>query len=444
MDILKLKPELVLDNQYKGNAHSIFMFWLPVVIIFFVGNTSIDWYANVINIVINDTLQYFPNAISSRITEKGAVSVINEIIERIVIPSRESLYFYSLIVLVLPIVASVRKSYIDLISKKVLYLALKIYLILTVLVFSFSVSSLAKASLNPFGQSTGWFYRRIFSVALADFTHLNGYVLFSVLSCLIMYIVIYVIIIFFEKRDIHLSIFQYVSIFSSGLIIHYFHAPGSRPEHFVFLFAILSLILPLSKYGRAALIVLMFSTHEAAALCISLPLILFVFPKNERKVNFIIIAGYFFLWLLNFQFDLREAIESQALIGNTFAYEGAVEVPLRIIGGIFFSYKILWCFIPISLFYFVKNRENVCIYKVLFAVLFPVLQILIAYDTSRLISFGYLGVICAVIYSYHYMPKKYFNLVLWLNVLIPSYDVGLWGFVAPKYGLYKIIHMLFI
>jgi len=441
-DILRLKPELLLDNQYKGSTSSVLMFWLPAFIIFFIGNTSIDWYTNVVNVILNDYSQYLPGGISRVIAEKGNDYIVNETMSRIIIPSRESFYFFSLIVLVLPIVANIRESCVDLINKKVLYRALRIYLILALLVFHIPISAAAKASLNPFGQSTGWFYRRIFSVAVAYFTHLNGYVLFTVLSCLIMYMLICAIIIFIEKRNIHLSDFQYVSIFSSGLIIHYFHWPGGRPEHFVFLFAILSLMLPLSKYGRATLIVLMFSTHEAAALCISLPLILFVFPKNERNMNFAIIAGYFILWLLNFHFDVRKAIEAQVMIGNKFAYEGTIETPLSIAGGIFFSYKILWCFVPISFYCFVKNREIKSIYKVLFAILFPMFQIFLALDTSRLISFGYLGIICAVIYSYHYMPKKYFNLVLLINLLIPSYDVGVWGFNAPEYGLYKIFHLL--
>lgn len=442
MDILRLRPELILENQYKGNAYSVLMFWLPAVIIFFIGNTSIDWCANIINLIINDYIQYFPKGVSNKIAEKGVDWIVSETMSRIVIPSRASLYFFSCMVLALPIIANVRKNCIDMINKHILYRALKIFLLLALLVFYIPISPLAKASLNPFGQSTGFFYRRVFSIALAYFTHLNGYVLFPILSCLIMYAIICAIIILCEQRNVYLSNFQCVSIFSSGLIIHYFHMLGSRPECFVFLFALLSLMLPLSKYGRATLIVLMFSTHEAAALCISMPLILFVFPKNERNMSFIIIVMYFLLWLLNFQFDVRKAIEAQALISNKFAYEGITETPLRIIGGIFFSYKILWCFIPVALYYFIKNREYVSVYKVLFAVLFPVFQIFLAYDTSRLISFGYLGIICAVIYSYCYMPRKYFNLALSINLLIPSYDVGVWGFNVPKYGLYKIFHML--
>ena len=341
---------------------------------------------------------------------------------------RQMVHFYSAV-------------YIENIDRKILIQSFIIFILLSSLIASINLSSVAPLSLKPFSQPVGWYYRRIFVTSLSYFMHLNGYLLFTVFSSFVLYFLLLVIIVWFKSYNINLNTFQYIALFSSGLTIHIFHFLGGRIGHFVLLMALISLLAPLSKYGRATLVVFMFSTHEAAALSISMPLILFLYPKKERKMHLFIIFLYFALWLTNFGFDIGQAINAHSILGDKSSFELLAEFPGRAMAGIFFAYKLLWFFLFYAVYLAIKKDDINFLIKCLFIIFIPFFQLSLAVDTSRLIAYGYLGILALVVYCYKYMNRIVFNFLLFSNLLVPSIDVGLWGFNWPG-GLYKVNKLL--
>ncbi len=294
----------------------------------------------------------------------------------------------------------------------------------------------ANISLSPFDQDTGFFYRRILEPALAYFLQFKGQVLYSLLHFLITYSCIYMIILWLEKKLlVRFKIWQLVSIMTAGIMIQQFEAPG-YPDQIILLLALLSFFIPLDKYGRISMLALMFLTHESAALFLGFIFCWFYFPKEERKFYLLLPATYYFLWLANYDFNFTNLFLGHLALTN----ENAVSIFLKNIKlavlAVFFAYKFLWAFVFLSCYYYLKNKD----YKSFLptaAMVFAPLALVLVPDTSRVVAWGSIGVFLAIVYSYKYLPGRMFNLILLVNLLLPSVAVGTASGGAVSYaGLY--------
>jgi hypothetical protein len=438
MELLKVND--LPENTFNSNKRSpVLFFWAPVFIIFFIGNTSIDWYTNLLSVILTKYTHLLPQSLQNEILENGLTKVVDTINTFVTVPGRASLYLYSVIIISLPLTIKIKKYFIENVNKSILILAGVVFICVLVLVVRIpaakTIRGMSAISLSPFSQHTNWIYRRIFAFAVPYFLHLNGY-LFMLIGYVYSYILICLIIIWLNNNDIKLSWWHYVSLFTSGVVVHYFVWPGPRPEQVVLILALVTVLLPLSRYQRAALVVLMFSTHESAALAVSLPMIFCFYPRKERYLHVFIIILYFTLWLLNFGFDYKLAIEAQAAPAVFNSFRRSL---VNTIGGVFFAYKILWVFIICALYYALKENRTVFISKYLIIILFPLFQLPLGQDASRLTSVGYLGILSLVAYSYTRMNKKLFNALMLLNILVPSIEVFIInGFQMNSIGVYSI------
>lgn len=69
-------------------------------------------------------------------------------------------------------------------------------------------------------------------------------------------------------------------------------------------------------------------------------------------------------------------------------------------------------------------------------VIAPLALVLIP-DTSRVVAWGSIGVFLAIAYSYKYLSSRLFNLILFVNLILPSVAVGTATGGAVSYaGLY--------
>lgn len=294
----------------------------------------------------------------------------------------------------------------------------------------------ANISLSPFDQDTGFFYRRIFEPALAYFIQFKGEALYSVLHFLITYSCIYTIILWLESKLLtRLKTWQIVSIMTAGIMIQQFQAPG-YPDQIVLLLALLSFFIPLNKYGRISLLALMFLTHESTALFLGLVFSWFYFPKEERKFYILLPVTYYFLWLANYDFSFTNLFLGHLSLTN----ENAITLFLKNIKlavmAVFFAYKFLWVFVFLSFYYYIKNKDYKSLIPTAAMVAAPLALVLIP-DTSRVVAWGSIGVFLAIAYSYKYLPSRLFNLILLVNILLPSVAVGTATGGAVSYaGLY--------
>lgn len=339
------------------------------------------------------------------------------------------------------------KSLKNYLSRDIFLRSAIIFFILTVLVSTLRVIFMgevyANISMSPFGQDTGFFYRRILEPALAYFLQFKGPFLYTIFHFLITYSCIYMVILWLERKLlVKFKIWQLVSIMSAGMIMFQFQSPGYA-EQLILLLCLLSFFIPLNKYGRISLIALMLLTHESAALFIGLIFSWFYFPKEERKFYILLVFSYYFLWLANYNFNFINLFLGHLTLGS----ENSVGIFFKNIKlaalSVFFAYKFLWLLILLGLYYCLKNKNYNFFWKIAAMVFVPLILVLVP-DTSRVIGWGSIGVFLAVAYSSNYLRQKVFNLILAVNLLLPSVAVGIHTAGAVSYpGLYGFAIDLF-
>ncbi len=329
----------------------------------------------------------------------------------------------------------------------VFFRSVAVFLFLAILVSTLRATYMgevyANISLSPFDQDVGFFYRRILEPAVAFFLQLKGQFLYSCLHFLITFSSIYMIILWLEKKVlVNFKIWQLVSIMTAGMIIHQFEAPG-YPDQIILLLALLSFFVPLNKYGRISLLALMFLSHESAALFLGFIFSWFYFPKEERWYYFLLPVSYYFLWLVNYDFNFTNLFLGHLSLTN----ENAITLFFKNINlavlSVFFAYKFLWILVFIGCYFYFKEKNYKLFYQIIVMVFAP-LALVIVPDTSRVVAWGNIGVFLAIACSSKHLSARAFNLILVLNLLLPSVAVGTASGGAVSYaGLYGFVIYLF-
>ena len=428
MDMLCLHDESG-SPESRTRPNQYLTFWFPVFVIFFVLHFPNDQYERLFR-----TLSLSPHyKIDSYLNNVSTI--------------KGFLFLYASLFLLVPIIMKIRDAIAvtQCVNRKLFIQSGILFISLVSLVTVLSVESHgivhAQMSANPFDQVTGYHYRRIFVPALAYYLHLGDF-LFIVFSLFMTFSLILVLLAWFRRSGSRLNTFQYISIFSSGFVIYQFQFPG-YVEQFVLILAVISIICPMSRWDRGALVAIMLATHETAALFIVLPFILFVYPQEERRLHFVIFFLYSFLYLANFNFSIRELVHAQTAFSGTSSFQYLADSPQLAATGILFSYKLLWFLFFISACLMARARNYRLLGITLFMVFFPFLQIPLGVDTSRLLAFGYLGMLVAIAYCHERMNRSLFNAILLLNLLFPSYYVALNAGIIRRPGLYSSVYGLF-
>jgi hypothetical protein len=301
----------------------------------------------------------------------------------------------------------------------------------------------ANISLSPFNQDVGFFYRRILEPALAYYLQFKGQILYSIFHFLITYFCIYLIILLLENKFlVKLKIWQLVSIMTSGIIIQQFHGPG-YPEQIILFLALLSFFIPLNIYGRLSILVLMLLTHESAGVFMGFIFAWLYFPKEERKFYPLLLLAYGFFWLANYNFNPIALYYGHLTLDNGDALGIFLQNIKWAIVAIFFAYKFLWLFVLTAIYFSIKNKDYKYFFQTATMVLVPLVLVIIP-DASRVVGWGNIGVFLAIAYSSKYIPARLVNLILIINLVLPSVAVGTTTNGPVSFpGLYGIVIDLF-
>jgi hypothetical protein len=206
----------------------------------------------------------------------------------------------------------------------------------------------------------------------------------------------------------------------------------------------LMLLLPLNQYEQSLLIVFTLLVHEAAFFII-VPVIIFIFPANDRIRNFFIIAIYLFTLLLGKNFELMNIISIQTSIGDVSSFQYAVANPFLTMFEIIISYKLLWLLFPIS-YKLLKEKRKVVIISTMIA-LSSILMIFIAVDISRMMGWGFIGFLFIVkllihnsdSWSANRITKHVIFSMVIINIFLPSLYIGANTGIVMMKGLYSFM-----
>jgi hypothetical protein len=408
--------------------------------------------------------------------------VSGQITEHVFVPLKELVFLLSLLIIACPIVRCVSKSrdfWRRVGSKQTVLSALTLFLLLSLLVFPYSYprglhshpSGLSgmgqwfgQMSIAPFQENNEMLYKRLLKPAIAHFIHLDGYLRYYFFSLICTYILILLTVVFWETRLLPATSGEdypqspnpkvkwliYLSVMTSSFIITNFQWPGYSDD-LSFILVLLMATIPMTSQARLATIALCLVNHDGIALAL-VPVILCCFPKRERVTALLGVGLFYVIVAAGYGFSVDRALQGQQTVsdsGSGAVWQTALRDPGFFLASLFFTYKLLWIVPAIAVAIAWNRKDKATSTAIVSITFFPVLLTLIAWDTTRVAGFGWLGLLIALgvlMREWDRQPKVYQYALLALtsaNLLIPSYTVVLAfkdSFSKYPYpGLYMLI-----
>lgn len=461
-------------NTYVPNvAISNVLLWSAIIISYCIVNAPKDKLLGALTKLLSIFKEYL-----------NVTSLQNSILYQILIPLKSLLFSVSFLIIISPLIIDLFNSKSVWKKIKIRYLAcvaLIIFIILSLLVFPYSYPEglnsnvyglsgmgveYGRMTRDPFSENTGWYYRRILKPFIAYFLQFRGFFLYYIFSLVNTYLLIWITLIFFEARKYFryldnpqkqwtassLSPTQkflfYLSLATSSYIMVDFIWVG-YVDQISFILILLMAIIPMSSQGRMSVIALCLLNHESSLFAL-VPLIIFCFPKKEIFQALLAIAFYLLIWFA-----------TRGSMANALATHSEVSVfkiflenwQLGMIG-IFFSYKLLWLVFALLSYFLLMKKESMLFLSLLSMILFPIALVGFAFDTTRNVGFGFLGILISLdiwLQENQDFPKWLYltiSALLYINLLIPihsiivDYPPSLQDY--PYRGLYQIIHSIFL
>lgn len=285
-----------------------------------------------------------------------------------------------------------------------------------------------------FYDASNQIYQRILMPAIAYFLQFKGPILFHLFSLIVTLCLIFFTLLFFEVKNIRTTLLEGISLASTSFIITQFQSPGYT-EQLSLLLALIVLIVPMDTLSKIAALSLALFAHEVSIL-IFLVIGWLYFSKEEKGWFGFVIVIYVSFWLMSFGFDLARLFEVRT-VGNLSGFAWIIRHPLKELGGIFMSYKLLWLVLGIAL-----SRISVEMKNLLVLVLPGIFATLFAVDTTRLMAFGFLAILFALVYvkKYSLITDRNLQLLFGLNLCMPSVYIGLNSGLVYFDGLYQLLY----
>ena len=299
----------------------------------------------------------------------------------------------------------------------------------------------AERSIDPFNQYSDWWYKRLLLPALSHFVFLRGGVLyltsFWAATCLFVFLVIS-----WTSKNTDLRFWQIFSLLTSSFVLYQFQASG-YPEVLAYSFLLLATTKQFGKQAPLTFLTLAIATHEAS-LFPAVPIAWYFFEKRQQYYFVCIVLLYGLAWLSGFGFSLQSLWGSHD-VEEKGTLDWVLEHPKRQFLGIFIAYKFLWILPVLAIIQCLRRshwREalyiSACIASSL-AICF------VAIDTSRLAGFAFPAFLFSLrLLSPTQEPRKrknFFFLLFSLNLLLPSFYVGLNTGIVTKPGIYHFIFL---
>ncbi len=378
-----------------------------------------------------------------------------ELMAEAVVPLKSLVFLISLIVLLLPVLYSVREAwpcYAAIPWRKHAVRAALVCLALACL--NFPINNIfildgtfglpwARMSLDPFAEPAGLHNRRLLPAALAHFLQLKGVPLYALFNTFGIWVVVVALSVFFERRlsraTLEVRGWHLLSIATSAFVISQLQGFGLA-DHWIFWLILAMLSFPFSLQAQMSLVALALMTHEAAVFVLG-PVLLFGLRTGRERITVLSLLPLFVgIWVLSHGGDLQ-AVQSEDNVAGLM--QAWLADPGWGLFGVFMAFKGLWIFVPWALVLLVRARrynEALAILAVLAGVLAMVFNVR---DTSRLAGYMFPAILASFVAVVRQVriPEgaRIVSALLALNLLIPSFWVGVQPFrLQLGNGLYAV------
>lgn len=455
------------------------LLWIAISVAFVIANVP----AARISAAVLRILQLLPEGLATGLLPLSSdLRLASEQITRhAFVPLKELLFLLSLLIITYPIAQCISKSreyWHQLKLKRMAVTALALFCAMGIFVFPYSyprgVNShasglggngqlFAEMSVTPFQENDPMFYKRLLKPAIAHFLHLDGYLRYYLFSLFCTYIFILLLVVFWETRLAPAGIdadnirsphsplkwLIYLSVMTSSFVLTDFQWPGYS-DHISYILVLLAASMPMTAQARLATLALCVLNHDGIALALA-PIVLFCFPKKERAKAFIAVTLFYAIVTASYGFSIEQGLQAQQTVsdsGTGAVWQSALRDPAFFLASLFFTYKLLWIVPALAVAMLWNRKHKATLIALVVITFFPVLLTLVAWDTTRVAGFGWLGVLLALGFlarEYAQRPRSFqFALLLLLsvNLVIPSYNVVL-GYTDsfagyPYRGLYAL------
>lgn len=443
-----------LPSSPRTDRISPVLFWTAIVVLFLVVSLPLDvllpLFGRVLDFLQSSTglIQLLGDVCGQYLfTERQ--KLLAQITDSIVVPSKTIAFISTVGILSYPIIVGVRDArwiWSTPGLKARAGLALKIWFLLAALVLPLGLESFGvsygRMSLSPFELGFGMFYRRILMPGVAHVLGMSGYLFYWVFSLFCSYALTFCVLIWLESRAIRLSLLQAVSLMTASYVIYNFQMPG-YPDQLMFILVLAVTALPMGKQARLGMVALALATHEGSILVL-LPVIAFLFPTRERRAGLIILAMYSLLVLAGIGFDIPNLLEAHAITetGADSTVRHVVDHPLLGLLGVLFSLKLLWVLVGVGIVAAIKAGETRLVWTAVCMTAVPALMLPVVLDTSRFMGYGFMGllVLLQFLFTHGFLDRPLVKSILWLNIVVPSFYVGLNVGIVCKPGVYELIY----
>lgn len=439
---------IFLANPFQGNLYSeqyrpVFVrcFVFSICLLFFLVHTPIhflySWYDKILLFLTSQSVIAKETSVE---IEKGRELLFHNVI----IPLRTFLFFISAVVIAVPLYRALRFT-IASPSCFVPWQTVKTVLLTMVIVCCLVIPmrlgimgvGYAQMSFHPLGMydPSNQLYQRILMPAAAYFFQLQGPILFFIFSLFLTALLVVLVHYYFLLRGMTLSLLESVSICTSSFIMTQIQSPGYT-EQLAYVFLLLFFLFPLNSFAKYSIVVFALLSHEISGGLLAV-IAFFTFSKTEKIHTAVISVLYGIMWSASFGFNTSALIAARN-VGETSALWWIFHYPWREFLGIVISYKFLWL-ILFAAIYSMKSMRTF-----LLAILFcSFLFTLGGVDTSRLMGYAFLALLPAfyVVKKYSILSDRSLQLFLWLNILTPSFYVGINAGVVSFNGIYQLVYM---
>ncbi len=296
----------------------------------------------------------------------------------------------------------------------------------------------AKLMAEPFGQSTGWYYRRLLPVALPHYLGLTRPLDFAWVSYAYVAFFAIVAAATFKRLMPNLSeaVLALLTASLIGPLLTFAYTYPGYPEYLGLSLYCLTFTFKLKPASRGILMALALSATDQM-LFVMVPFELFLRRKSPIAIC---IGLYLVLWLGTI-LGLDSTISDQANFMTIPAYHYFALTPGRLIQGVLYSQKLLWI-LPAALINCclkLGKTKNALFYAL--GLIASLSILLVAVDTSRLVNVVLPFIVYAMIWlkRNRVITLPQLILLVAINFVLPSPNYFTHTGWEPGSGLYTTI-----
>jgi hypothetical protein len=282
---------------------------------------------------------------------------------------------------------------------------------------------LARMSTGPFDVSYGYYHRRLLQPWLAEILGFRGDTAYLVFSMALHVLFLYLVWIYlFDRRRTGPSLpaqtLLMLSLGTCSFVLFGYQFPGYGDVS-AFIAFMLLVLLPLDELAGGILVVVALAATEASS-WVLVPLLLLAAPRALRWRGLALVALYWLIWIAAMRFDVVAIVATHTTLGQKSGFTMLRSAGWLLPLGILFAYKLWWLLlVPMAAAARAVRWPALAILGAAFLML-PLM------DTSRLIGWGFLGLLMLTRATFAARPRapRLFYVVAALNVLLPSVYIG--------------------